>query len=216
MKKYSHIIFDLDGTLTDPGRGITNSVMYALGKFGIKAGRSELYKFIGPPLRESFRTYYGFDAAGAEEAVTFYREYFSVKGMFENELYTGIPELLDSLKKSGRKLYVATSKPAEYSIRILDHFRLKEYFDYVSGSNMDGTMSEKSSLIGRILSRISMAEYTETVMVGDRRYDIEGARYHGLDSVAVTYGYGELREIEDSLPTYIADTTGMLGSYLLG
>jgi len=216
MKKYSHIIFDLDGTLTDPGIGITNSVIYALEKYGIKAARSELYKFIGPPLRESFRIYYGFDETMAEHAVSLYREYFSVKGIYENELYPGIPELLESLKQSGRKLYIATSKPAEYSLRILDHFGIAKYFDHVAGSNMDGTMSEKNSLIERILSRIDSRQTALTVMVGDRRYDIEGAKAHGLDSVAVAYGYGGLRELEGSGPTFIVETTEKLGVLLIG
>lgn len=215
MKNYSHVIFDLDGTLTDPGTGITNSVMYALEKFGISAQRSELYKFIGPPLRESFRIYYGFDEAGAEHAVALYREYFSAKGIFENELYPGIPELLDSLKASGRKLYIATSKPEEYALRIIDHFGITPFFDFVSGSKMDGTMTEKSLLIERILGRIDRKEFPLTVMVGDRRYDIEGARSHGLDAVAVAYGYGDMNELEESEPVYIAGSIGMLGSFLM-
>lgn len=118
MKKYRYIIFDLDGTLTDPGLGITNSIMYALKKFGIDANRHDLYKFIGPPLRESFGIYYGFDKEDAEEAVRYYREYFSEKGIYENQLYPGIRDLLIELKKSNSILYVATSKPLEFSLRI--------------------------------------------------------------------------------------------------
>jgi phosphoglycolate phosphatase len=215
MKSYSHIIFDLDGTLTDPGKGITNSIMYALNRFGISTERSELYKFIGPPLRETFRNYYGFDETAAEQAVVFYREYFSDKGIYENELYPGINELLDLLKQHGRKLYIATSKPTEYSLRILEHFGIDKYFDFVSGSNMDGTMSAKSDLIERVLACINKDNTAGTVMIGDRKYDIEGARFHGLDSVAVTYGYGDISELEKSGPTYIVESTEKLRFIML-
>ena len=215
MKSYNHIIFDLDGTLTDPGVGITNSVMYALGKSGIQAKRSELYKFIGPPLRESFRTYYGFDETGAEQAVALYREYFTEKGIYENAIYPGITGLLESLKAAGKRLYIATSKPTEYSMRVVEHFKMTDCFDFISGSNMDGTLSDKSMLIEKILNRIDREEIPVTVMVGDRKYDIEGAKSHALDSVAVAYGYGELKELEESRPTYIAETIGSLRSFLL-
>ncbi len=216
MKKYKHIIFDLDGTLTDPGLGITNSIMYALKKYGIEAERSELYKFIGPPLRESFNLYYGFDKEQSEQAVVYYREYFSEKGMYENEIYPGISDLLAELSLQNRKLYVATSKPQEYSILILEHFGLLKYFKIVSGSNMDGTMSAKSDLIERIIPRINSGELIETIMIGDRRYDIEGAKHHSIDSAAVLYGYGDRSELEDAKPTYLIESTAMLASLLLG
>lgn len=216
MKRYNHIIFDLDGTLTDPGLGITNSIMYSLGKFGIEQERSALYKFIGPPLRESFGVYFGFDKADAERAVQYYREYFSEKGIYENELYPGITDLLAELSQQNRKLYIATSKPQEYSLRILEHFDILKYFDFVSGSNMDGSMSAKSDLIDRIIPRISSDELIETIMIGDRRYDIEGAKHHGIDSAAVLYGYGERFELEEVQPTYLIESTVELKNLLLG
>jgi phosphoglycolate phosphatase len=216
MKKYKHIIFDLDGTLTDPGIGITNSIMYSLRKFGIEAERSELYKFIGPPLRESFSLYFGFDKDQAEQAVVYYREYFSEKGMYENEIYPGINDLLAELSLQSRKVYVATSKPQEYSLLILEHFGILKYFEIVSGSNMDGSMSAKSDLIERIIPHIDSDELVETIMIGDRRYDIEGAKHHGIDSAAVLYGYGERSELEDVNPTYLIETTAKLSSLLLG
>jgi len=215
VKSYKNIIFDLDGTLTDPGIGITNSIMYALKKFGIEAERSVLYKFIGPPLRESFGLYFGFDKDQAEQAVVYYREYFSVKGIFENELYPGILELLAGLKNQNRKLYIATSKPLEYTMRILEHFGIVEYFDYVSGSNMDGSMSAKSDLIDRIIPHIRETELVKTIMIGDRRYDIEGAKHHGIDSAAVLYGYGEISELEEAQPTYLIESTVKLTALLL-
>ncbi|HNX24870.1 MAG TPA: HAD-IA family hydrolase [Spirochaetota bacterium] len=216
MKKYKHIIFDLDGTLSDPGLGITNSIMYALKKFGIEAERSALYKFIGPPLRESFGTFYGFDKDQAEQAVRYYREYFSEKGIFENELYHGISDLLAGLNRHNNKLYIATSKPREYTMRILEHFEIGKYFDFVSGSNMDGSMSAKSDLINRIIPRIDRDEMIKTIMIGDRRYDIEGAKHHGIDSAAVLYGYGERIELEQVEPTYLIETTEKLADLLLG
>lgn len=216
MRKYKHIIFDLDGTLSDPGIGITNSIMYSLKKFGIDAERSVLYKFIGPPLRESFGIYYGFDKDQAEQAVVYYREYFSEKGMYENELYPGMSDLLLELNHQNRKLYVATSKPQEYSLRILEHFNILKYFDFVSGSNMDGTMSAKSDLIERIIPLINNSELIDTIMIGDRRYDIEGAKHHNIDSAAVLYGYGERSELEEVRPTYLIDSTAKLSSLLLG
>ena len=215
MKNYNHIIFDLDGTLSDPGIGITNSIMYSLKKFGIEAERSALFKFIGPPLRESFSVYYGFGKDQAEQAVVYYREYFSEKGMYENELYPGIYELLAELSLRNRKLYVATSKPQEYSLRILEHFGILQFFTLVSGSNMDGTMSAKSDLINRIVPLINDSELIETIMIGDRRYDIEGAKHHNIDSAAVLYGYGERFELEDVKPTYLIENTEKLASLLL-
>ncbi len=215
MKSYKHIIFDLDGTLTDPGLGITNSIMYALKKFGIESERSDLYKFIGPPLRESFRIYFGFDEAGAEQAVQYYREYFSEKGMFENNLYPGILSLLSGLKQQNKKIYMATSKPQEYTLLILEHFEILKYFDFISGSNMDGTMSAKSDLIDRIVPHINKDELHKTIMIGDRRYDIEGASHHHIDSVAVLYGYGERSELEESSPTYLIENTRKLSDLLL-
>lgn len=216
MKRYKHIIFDLDGTLSDPGLGITNSIMYALEKYGIKAERSELYKFIGPPLRESFTVYFGFDKDQAEQAVGYYREYFSDKGMYENQLYPGINDLLAGLNLKNRKLYIATSKPYDYSVRILEHFGILEYFDFVSGSNMDGSMSDKSDLIDKIMIYIKNEEQAETIMIGDRRYDIEGAKHHNIDSAAVLYGYGEKAELENVEPTYLIENTEQLAVILLG
>ncbi len=215
MKSYENIIFDLDGTLSDPGLGITNSIIYALKKFGIESERTSLYKFIGPPLRESFSLYYGFDQNQAEQAVVYYREYFSEKGIYENELYSGIADLLAELKHRGRKLYVATSKPHQYAIRILEHFKIGVFFEFVSGSNMDGSMSAKSDLIAQIIPLIDRHNPVDTIMIGDRIYDIEGAKHHSIDSAAVLYGYGLRSELEGSEPTYIVETPENLAKLLL-
>ena len=135
---YNYILFDLDGTLTDPGRGITNSVAYALEKFGVSVSdKKELYKFIGPPLTDSFEKYYGFSEEDALIAVEYYREYFKPKGIYENEIYSGVPELLKSLKESGKTVILATSKPEIFAIEILKYFGIDEYFDFVAGATLD-------------------------------------------------------------------------------
>ncbi len=201
---YDYIFFDLDGTLTDSGEGIVNSVVYALKRFGIEADRDELYSFVGPPLLHSFMDFCGFSESDAEKAVAYYREYFSEKGIFENRVYEGIEEVLAELKERGRGLYVATSKPAEYTVRILDKFGLSRYFDYVSGSSMHGKDSGKDVIIRRAVEH-SGADANRILMVGDRRFDIEGAKKNGTASVGVLYGYGSRLELLEAGADYIAE-----------
>ena len=203
--KYKYLFFDLDGTLTEPGIGITNSVMYALEKFGIKVNdRMELYKFIGPPLVDSFKEFYGFDDLKAWKAVEYYREYFSRDGLFENRVYDGIDDLLQKLISDGHELYVATSKPTEYSIRILEKFDLLKYFNYVSGSNMDEKNSSKAMIIEHAL-QISKADKNDVLMIGDRHHDIDGAKANGIASLGVLFGYGSLEELRMAGADYIAE-----------
>jgi phosphoglycolate phosphatase len=213
MKKTVNFIFDLDGTLTDSGLGITSSIIYALEKYGIQADRSSLYRFVGPPLRETFSEHFGFSKEKSEEAVGFYREYFEKRGMFENTVYPGIPELLSGLKSAGKRLMVATSKPGLYAARILEHFRLAEYFLHIEGSRMDGSMISKSELISAIINETG-SDPGQTIMIGDRAYDIEGARAHGISSVGVRYGYAGPGEIEEARPSFIADDVPGLASLL--
>ena len=202
--KYKYIFFDLDGTLTDPGEGITNSVMYALERFGISAEREKLYKFIGPPLYDSFRQFYGFSEEECERAVGFYREYFADRGIFENIVYDGIKEVLGELLERGHRLSVATSKPAEFTVRILDRFGLSGYFEYVSGSSLKDKDSSKTRIIGRALEHFGAAA-GEVLMVGDRKFDIEGAKNNGTASAGVLYGYGSREELEAAGADYIAE-----------
>ena len=202
---YQTILFDLDGTLTDPGEGITNSVAYALEKYGIKVkDRTELYKFIGPPLLDSFMEFYGFTEEQAREAIVFYRQYFTTKGMFENQVYEGITELLENLKKAGKRLIVATSKPYEFSVEILKHFDLLKYFDYVSGATLDETRSAKGDIIQYALRQNELENISEIVMVGDRKHDVIGARQNGIDTIGVLYGYGSKKELEEAGAKYLA------------
>lgn len=211
-----NIFFDLDGTLTDPAEGITNSVAYALEKFGIKvADRSELYRFIGPPLIPAFMEYYGFSKENAEKALAFYREYFAPKGIFENAVIEGIPELLSSLKKQGKHLFVATSKPEEFAKKILAHFALDGYFDGIYGSTMDETRNTKDAVIAYALSETRTAS-ADSVMVGDRHHDIDGAKENRMKSVGVLFGYGSREELAGAGADAIAATVEELQNILIG
>lgn len=214
--KYTTILFDLDGTLTDPALGITNSVMHALEFYNIHVSeRSELFKFIGPPLIDSFMKYYNFDDNKAREAVTKYREYFSVKGLFENEVYSGVTDMLKALKAAGKKIVLATSKPDEFSIKILKHFGLYEYFDFCACSTMDETRTKKTEVIEYGLANIDEKDTARILMVGDREHDIFGAGNCGLDSVGVLYGYGNREEFENAGATYIVESVEELKRFLL-
>jgi phosphoglycolate phosphatase len=204
MKPYDIILFDLDGTLTDPKIGITKSIQYALAKLGIgEEDQGKLVAFIGPPLLESFKKFYSFDDSRARQAVDYYREYFSDKGIFENNVYHGIPELLQQLYDKKRKLILATSKPTIYSERILEHFDLYKYFHFIVGSNFDLTLTSKIEIIKKILLRLTGYQENQVVMVGDRKEDVIGAQQNSLDSIAVTYGYGSTEELKKVNPTYI-------------
>ena len=205
MKKY--IFFDLDGTLTDSAEGITNSVAYVLKHYGISVeDKSTLNVFVGPPLVESFMKYYGFDREQARASVGIYREYFEDKGMFENAVYPGIPELLGSLKKDGYKLYVATSKPEQYSVKIIEHFGLAEYFEMVGGADMNETRVHKGDVIRYVMESCGFTDSSEIVMVGDRSYDILGGHAEGLKVIGVLYGYGDLKELSQAGADALATT----------
>lgn len=214
---YQVVLFDLDGTLTDPGLGITNSVMYALKKWGIEVSeRSELYQFIGPPLKESFQRFYGFSEEKAEQSIEYYREYFREKGLFENQVYAGIKELLETLQVSGRKIILATSKPEEFAVQILEHFGLAKYFFCIGGASMDGVRSEKADVISYVLKKAGVENLSETVMVGDRKHDMMGAKKVGMDSIGVLFGYGNYEELQNAGATYIVDSVDEISDIILG
>ena len=203
---YNYILFDLDGTLTDPGIGITNSVMYALKKFNIDVeDRATLYKFIGPPLLESFEKYYGFSKEESELALTYYREYFKPKGLYENEVYEGIEAVLTELKSRKKVLIVATSKPEAFAVEILQHFHLDRYFDFIAGATMDENRTKKADVIAYALEQCKITDKASAIMIGDREHDVLGAKQVGLDSVGVLYGYGNYEELENAGATYIVE-----------
>ena len=206
MCKYNTVLFDLDGTLTDPAIGITNSAAYALEKWGIEVtDRTELYKFIGPPLLDSFVNYYGFSREDSERAVGYFREYFSTKGMFENSVYDGIPEVLCELRARGKKLIVATSKLEIFAKKILCHFGIDGYFDFVSGATLDSSRVKKADVIEYALKSCGIDDISDIVMIGDREFDVIGAIHFGMDSIGVTYGYGSREELVSAGATYIVD-----------
>lgn len=203
--KYQYLLFDLDGTLTDPGIGITNSVMYALRKFDIHVDdRTALYCFIGPPLRESFERFFGLSGEQNELAVQYYREYFQKQGIYENAVYDGIAALLPQLKAMGKTLIVATSKPETFAVRILQHFQLHDHFDFVAGATMDDTRNEKTDIIRYALEHCGISEKSAALMIGDRMHDVIGAKENGLDALGVLYGYGSRDELQTAGAAYLA------------
>ena len=213
---YDIILFDLDGTLTDPKPGITKSVQYALGKMGIvEEDLDKLTHFIGPSLKTSFIGSYGMNVDEANQAIEYYRERFSKVGLYENAVYEGMKELLERLQKQGKKMFVATSKPTFYSIKILEHFGLIDFFEAVIGSELDGTRVEKNEVIEFVLSKIDNCNFKKIIMVGDRKFDVLGAQQNGIDVIAVAYGYGSYDELKLAQPNYIVDTISDLGIILL-
>ena len=215
MKHYPYIIFDLDGTLTDSGPGVMNGITYALERFGIEAPeRSALHECIGPPLRESFQRLGGFSREKAEEAIEVFREYYAPIGIFENSVYPGIAAALGELKAAGRTLAVATSKLDESALRVLDHFGLSSYFDLVVGSRADGTLSEKAEVLEHALKLLD-ADAADALMVGDRKYDVEGAAENGVTCMGVLYGYGDRAELERAGAICLAVTPADIARLIL-
>ncbi|SDF08612.1 HAD family hydrolase [Sporomusa acidovorans] len=212
---YQVILFDLDGTLTDPKVGITKSVQYALAKFAIhEPDLEKLVPFIGPPLVESFQEFYSLSREEAVAGVGYYREYFTQAGMFENAVYPGTREMLALLSGTGKKLLVATSKPTVYSQQIIEHFNLPQFFQLIVGSNLDGSRIHKDEIISYILTELNCMEKKDIVMVGDRKHDVIGAQKNSIDSIAVQYGYGTVKELQDAGPTYMAATVDELTELL--
>lgn len=212
---YNTVLFDLDGTLTDSGNGITKSVAHALKKYGIENPEMEtLRKFVGPPLVASFQKYYSFSEEQANEAVSYYREYYTVKGIYENEVYPGVEEFLMQLRKSGRKLVVATAKPEKFARIVLEHFELAKYFDLIAGATLDQSRINKTQVITYALEQFQITDLSQAVMVGDREDDINGAKANGLDSIGVLYGYGSRAELETAGATWIAEQVEDIWKYL--
>lgn len=207
MAKYHYYLFDLDGTITDSEMGITNSVKHALKKYGIEeTDQDKLRKFVGPPLADSFMKYYGFTKEQAQKGIEYYREYYTNGGMFENEVYDGIPELLQKLKDAGKVLIVATSKPELFAKQILDHFDLSKYFDCIAGASMDESRVNKDEVIAYALDLYGVSEHKkEMVMIGDREHDIFGAKKNDLDSIGVLFGFGDLNELKAAGADYIVE-----------
>lgn len=212
------ILFDLDGTLTDPKEGITKSVQYALRHLGIdEPDLDQLLRFIGPPLKDSFKVYYGFDEQQTDKAIAKFRERFTDIGIFENGVYEGIHELLEVLKQKGKILAIATSKPWVFAERILEKYELRSYFDIVVGSELDEkTRCTKTEVIIEVLRKLQLKdeELSRVVMIGDREHDIIGANNCHLSSIGVRFGYAEPGELEAAGATYIVESVGELKALL--
>lgn len=216
-KKY--LLFDLDGTLTDPKEGICTCVQYALKDFGIdEPDLDKLEPFIGPPLADSFRDFYGFSPEDCKKAVAKYRERYGEKGAYENKVYPGIKHMLKSLKRNGFHMCVASSKPQMFVEAIMEHFGLAPYFDAMVGSNPDGTRSDKAEVIDEALRQLfgkKTVDVSQVYMIGDRKFDIIGAHKKGIECIAVTYGYGDFEELFEEHADYIVFSPGELENLLL-
>lgn len=214
---YHYLLFDLDGTLTDPKEGITKSVQYALRHFGIEvADPDTLISYIGPPLIPSFMEFHGLTREQADEALIVYRKRFEAVGLFENEVLEGVPEMLRALKEKGLYVAVASSKPEEYVKKILEHFGLLLYFDEVVGASMDEKRSAKKDVIEEALRRMGRGPGDRDIlMIGDRKHDVEGARLCGLDSLGVYTGFAPDGELEEAGATYVVRTVGEMEKFLL-
>ncbi len=215
MLNKKFILFDLDGTLTNPYEGITKSVQYSLASFGIDEKQENLKRFIGPPLTWAFKEYYGFNDETTAQAIKKYRERFSEKGIFENDLYEGIPELLDILKKSGKEIILATSKPIEFSEKIIDYFGLTKYFSFMAGSTLKGERDTKAEVIEYALNEMNITDLSQAVMIGDREHDIYGAKANNIESIGILYGFGNREEFEKARADYICDTVKELENLIL-
>lgn len=217
MKKY--LLFDLDGTLTDPREGICTCVQYALASFGIEEpDLTKLEPFIGPPLKDSFMEFYHMSGEQADRAVEKYRERFRDKGIFENRIYRGIPAMLRELCSRGMVLAVASSKPTVFVERILAHFHIAKYFKVVVGSELNGARVKKDQVVGEALRRLfegRTIEKEQVYMIGDRSFDVEGAHAAGVESVGVTYGYGSMEEMKAAKSDYIVRSVEELHRFLL-
>lgn len=216
MKQYKYLLLDLDGTITDSETGITRCVEYALNHFGIQVDDlRELSPFIGPPLLDSFKDFYNFTDEQAAIAVEKYRERYEKKGILENKLYPGIGKFLAEARLKDKIVILATSKPEIFAKRILDYFELSNYFSFVAGSGLDGSLHTKTDVIDYILQSNKIIDLSSVVMIGDRKHDIIGAKNVGIDSVGVLYGFGDYKELSEAGADYIVEDIPALRKLLL-
>lgn len=206
MTNFSHIIFDLDGTLTDNTKGIGNSIKYALEQMHIDGYSEEILKqFIGPPLQWGFKNLFGMNERNVKLAVEHFREYYGKNGLFENEPYSGIFEMLEELDSQGRKMYIATSKLEKYAQRIMEHFEFDKYIIQLNGADYSGKKATKSTIITNLLETQQLVPSSKIVMIGDTVFDIEGGKENGLSTIAVDYGFGKTEDLKDTNPDYFAE-----------
>ncbi|WP_270090402.1 HAD-IA family hydrolase [Sphingobacterium sp. SYP-B4668] len=215
MKHYRNLLFDLDGTLSDPAEGITKSIAYSLAHFGIQVDDlHSLEPLIGPPIKQTLLEKYHFTEDQADIGVLKYRERFAEKGLYENILYDGIKDLLATAKKNGYRLYLATSKPTVFAEQILDYFSIRGYFDFVGGSALDDSRPTKTHVIQHVLAENNIHDTTHTLMIGDRKYDVIGGQNTGMDTMGVLYGFGNRQELEVAGATYTIESVAALNQFL--
>lgn len=213
---FDTILFDLDGTLTDSAPGIINSVKYALNKLNIEIPPyNVLEKFIGPPLIDSFKNVCGIKDDTITTAVMYFREYFEEKGLYENSVYEGVPELLETLYSKGKKIILATSKPEKFAVIILKHFDLYKYFSEICGATLDEKRTLKNEVIEYTLKKANVNNFDNVVMVGDRHHDIDGARLNNIKSIGVLYGFGDYKELSNARADFIVNDTKELLNVLI-
>ncbi len=216
MKNYSVIAFDLDGTLSNPERGLVETFSYALGKMGIDFGeKQELKRFIGPPLYDEWQRVYGLTPQESSRALEFFHEYYSVYGWWDNELYDGVEKMLDDLKRANKTIVLATSKPEIFAKKILKLFGIDGYFDFIGGASTDKIRDKKWEVLEYSLESIGSPSCDECILVGDRVYDAEGAARCGIASLGVLYGHGSKSEIESSGFTEIAENVADIAKLLI-
>lgn len=215
MGQFNYIFFDLDGTMIDSGDGITLSVQYALKKMGIiEKELSALKVFVGPPLKDSFMYYYGFSDEEAEKAISYYRIYYESRGILRCWPYKRVEKLLSFIENTGRKAVIATSKPELFARRIVQHLHMSEMFEYIAGASMDGKIVKKSDVIAYAMKEIGADDPSRILMVGDRKYDVIGARANGIKTAGVLYGYGSYPELLDAGADYIAQNVSELAEVI--
>ena len=215
MSKFKNILFDLDGTITEPQQGIVNSILYSIEKLELPEERpEELTSFIGPPLIESYKKRYNLSQEKASEAVDTYREYYSEKGLFECELFEGIGETIQQLHAAGFNLFVATSKPTFFAKQLLEHYQLSQYFTEIVGANMDNSRTDKTEIIAYVLDSHRLIN-VETLMIGDTPFDLIGANNNKVPAMAVAYGHGNNEKLKELEPAYFVETPGEISTILL-
>lgn len=214
-KKYEYLLFDLDGTITDSYEAISRSYKYALEYYGIHTAPDEDLSFIlGPPLKDTFEEHYGMSPDQADEAVEKYRERYHKYFLIEHKIYDGIPKLLEKLQNDGFKLVLATAKPEEFAKQILMHFNLEKYFYGIYGASFDVSRNSKEKVLDYIFENLDIKDRDKSVMIGDRKFDMEGARYKGIDAIGVSYGFAKPGELEAYNPVFIAKNCDELYNFL--
>ncbi len=217
LSKYDIIFFDLDGTLTDPAHGLVDSFAYGLSKMGITwDDKQELKRFIGPPLYTEWQEVYGFTPEQSSKALDFFTEYYQVYGWWDNTVYPGVKQMLAKIKASGKKIVLATSKPEHFARKILDLFDLAQYFDFIAGAIADKIRDKKWEVLSYAIESVGAENMKEKcILVGDRKYDAEGAKICGIDSLGVLYGHGDYEEMRSSGFVYLCESSEAVAEYLI-